>query len=304
MRNAVFQHTHTHWQKYADATPPAAPNLCKGDQALSLRLVNWNVEWATPGSPRRDEILRRIRNHEPEIVCLTEAHKDLLSQEGHTISSQADYGYPIKKGRRKVLLWSRNPWEQVVDLGCESLPPGRFVSAYTQTSVGEIKVVGVCIPWSGSRTEARRGVDRKKRWEDHANYIAGFSEALNRMDAIRVVMIGDFNQRIGQGSRTPIKLQRALGNALPPPHDYRDLGTGLPRTTDHRSHCVESGLNGRIHGYDQQHSREAQTIGPFRSLRQSFNSVNAFQRPERRRRIRMMRHTPNYSHLPNQGDPQ
>ena len=113
---------------------------------MPLRLVNWNVEWATPKSPRRDEILRRIRNHEPELVCLTEAHKDLLSQEGHTISSQADYGYPIKKGRRKVLLWSRNPWEQVVDLRCESLPPGRFVSAYTQTSVGEIKVVGACIP--------------------------------------------------------------------------------------------------------------------------------------------------------------
>ena len=255
MRNAVFQHTHTHWQKYADATPPAAPNLCKGDQALSLRLVNWNVEWATPGSPRRDEILRRIRNHEPEIVCLTEAHKDLLSQEGHTISSQADYGYPIKKGRRKVLLWSRNPWKQVVDLGCESLPPGRFVSAYTQTSVGEIKVVGVCIPWSGSRTEARRGVDRKKRWEDHANYLSGFSEALNRMDAIRVVMIGDFNQRIGQGSRTPIKLQRALGNALPPHMTIVTSGLDFRgrRTIDHialsQDLTAESmGVISNIHG--------------------------------------------------------
>ncbi len=183
---------------------------------MPLRLVNWNVEWATPRSPRRDEILRRIRNHEPELVCLTETHKDLLSQAGHTICSRHDYGYPIKPGRRKVALWSRNSWQQIDDIGKTSLPPGRFVSGTTETSIGKVTVVGVCIPWSGSRTEARRGVDRKKRWEDHANHLAGFSEALNRMDAKRVVVIGDFNQRIGQGSSTPIKLQRALGNALPP----------------------------------------------------------------------------------------
>ena len=37
------------------------------------------------------------------------------------------------------------------DVGHASLPPGRFVSGVTQTSVGEVTVIGVCIPYSGSR---------------------------------------------------------------------------------------------------------------------------------------------------------
>ena len=105
-----------------------------------MKLVNWNVEWATPRSSRRAEILRRIQGHDPEIVCLTETHTGLLSQDGHAICSQPDYGYPLKDGRRKVMLWSREPWDQIDDVGIDSMPPGRFVSGVTQTSVGEIMV--------------------------------------------------------------------------------------------------------------------------------------------------------------------
>ena len=150
-----------------------------------MKLVNWNVEWATPRSPRRAEILRRIQRHDPEVVCLTETHTGLLSQDGHTICSQPDYGYPIKDGRRKVMLWSREPWDQVDDVGIDSMPPGRFVSGVTQTSVGEIMVLGICIPWFGSRTEARRTSECKKRWEDHEQYLAGLTKVLGRVSAKR-----------------------------------------------------------------------------------------------------------------------
>ena len=183
---------------------------------MSLRLVNWNVEWATPRSPRRDEVLRRIHELAPEVVCLTETHEGLLSHHGHTICSQSEYGYPIKAGRRKVILWSKKPWARVVESGLRSMPPGRFVSGTTQTSVGEVMVVGVCIPWAGSRTERSRGGDRKKRWEDHEQYLAGLNAALKRAPARRVIVMGDFNQRIGQGSGTPMRLQRALRCAIPP----------------------------------------------------------------------------------------
>ena len=74
---------------------------------MSLRVVTWNVEWATPNARRTAEILRRIDRQVPEIVCLTETHDGLLSQRGHTICSQPDYGYTVKEHRRKVLLWSR-----------------------------------------------------------------------------------------------------------------------------------------------------------------------------------------------------
>ena len=181
-----------------------------------MKLVNWNVQWATSRSPRRVEILRRIQRHDPEVICLTETHIGLLSQGGHTICSQPDYGYPIKDGRRKVVLWSKEPWDQVDDVGIDSMPPGRFVSGVTQTSVGEITVIGVCIPWSGSRTEARRKLESKKRWEDHEQYIVGLTEVLGRASAKRLIVVGDFNQAIGPGSRAPHKLRSALREAFPP----------------------------------------------------------------------------------------
>ena len=183
---------------------------------MSLSIVNWNVEFATPRSWRTPGILSRIDRLDPEIVCLTETHDELLSQGGHAICSQPDYGYGPKKNRRKVLLWSKEPWQQVDDLGIDSMPTGRFASGVTETSVGEVAVIGICIPWFGSRTEARRGAERRRRWQDHEQCLAGLSEVLERMDARRLIVMGDFNQVIGQGSRAPRALRLALQEAFSP----------------------------------------------------------------------------------------
>ena len=182
---------------------------------MSLRLVNWNVEWATPRARRTPEILRRIAHHNPEVVCLTESHERLLSRDGYGIFSRADSGYGIREGRRKVMLWSMNPWARVDYLGVDSLPPGRFVSGVTRTSLGELTVVGVCIPWFGSRTEARRGAKRKRRWEDHERYLAGLTHVLARESTQRLIVMGDFNQIIGPGSRAGCERQLALQRAFP-----------------------------------------------------------------------------------------
>ena len=183
---------------------------------MSLNIVNWNVEWATPRSWRTPEIMDRISQHDPEVVCLTEGDNRLFSQEGYAICSQPDYGYPIREGRRKVMLWSRNAWEQVDDVGIDSMPPGRFVSGVTQTSLGQVTVIGVCIPWFGSRTRDKR----KERWEDHGKYIVGLTKILGRMGGQRLIVMGDFNQIIGQtigtGSPAPRQLQLALQEAFPP----------------------------------------------------------------------------------------
>ncbi len=181
---------------------------------MSLRVLTWNVQWATPGSWRDAEILSRVEQHSPEVACLTETNDALLSQAGHSISSQANYGYPIKAGRRKVMLWSKEPWKQVDDLGIDSMPPGRFVSGVTQTSLGEVRVVGVCIPWFGSRTEPRRGQDRKARWEDHGQYLTDLAEVLRRSPSERLIVMGDFNQIVGPGGRAPAGLQLALHEAF------------------------------------------------------------------------------------------
>ena len=96
------------------------------------------------------------------------------------------------------------------------MPPGRFVSGITQTSVGEVAVIGICIPWFDSRTRASRGAERRKRWEDHEQYLAGLTEVLERVEAKRLTVMGDFNQRIGQGSRAPRALRQALHEAFNP----------------------------------------------------------------------------------------
>ena len=95
-----------------------------------MKIVHWNVRWATPRSEHSAEILSRIAQHTPELVCLTETHSGLL-RDGHTVCSRPDYGYGIQETRRKVLLWSREPWERVDDISDERMPPGRFVSGVT-----------------------------------------------------------------------------------------------------------------------------------------------------------------------------
>ena len=94
------------------------------------------------------------------------------------------------------------------------MPPGRFISGVTQTSEGKVRVIGVCIPWSGSRTERRREQERKVRWKDHEQYLAGLTEFLRRGPSERLLVMGDFNQVIGPGSRAPAKLRSDLHEAF------------------------------------------------------------------------------------------
>jgi len=114
------------------------------------------------------------------------------------------------------MLWSRRPWREVDDLGIDTFPPGRFVSGVTLTPLGDVMVMGICIPWFGSRTEAWRGDKRKRRWEDHERYLDGLREVLRRIPREGVIVIGDFNQIVGSASRAPVKLRRALQEAFPP----------------------------------------------------------------------------------------
>jgi len=182
---------------------------------MPTRVATWNVEWATPRSRRTPEILDRLEQAGAGVVCLTETHCDLLAGRGHSICAQADYGYPITEGRRKVLLWSREPWQEVDDVGSDGLPPGRYVSGVTHTSMGAVRVVGICIPWSGCRTESRRGAERKRRWEDHEQYLARLPGVLKGLGSGILVVMGDFNQVIGPGCRAPLRLRSALREAFP-----------------------------------------------------------------------------------------
>ena len=52
--------------------------------------------------------------------------------------------------------------------------------------------------------------------EDHEEYLAGLAGLLKRAPGARLVVVGDFNQRIGQRSSTPLRLRAALQSTLGP----------------------------------------------------------------------------------------
>ena len=109
-----------------------------------MKVVNWNV--LGNASSRRDEILTRERR----LQMLSESDLGLLAgMPGHTIHSRPD-GVKGIGNLRKVLLWSREPWENV-DGGIDSMPPGRFVSGVTRTPLG-----ACCIPYRDARVDERR----------------------------------------------------------------------------------------------------------------------------------------------------
>ena len=181
---------------------------------MTLRVVNWNVQWATPRSERSPVIVCRINQYDPDVICLTETDDRLLDgrppYSGHIISAEPVDG----KHRTKVLLWSRNPWDQVDLVGDPALPPGRFVSGTTETPIGNVTVIGVCIPWHNSRVAGAKGVMRQ--WEDHSHYLNRLAAILRRQPHRRLVVAGDFNQRFGPRYYPPLwhPVRAALESAL------------------------------------------------------------------------------------------
>jgi hypothetical protein len=66
--------------------------------ASTLRILNWNVEWASPTSPHGRLVRERIETAGPDVVCVTEGFAELLPAAGHVVESDPDYGYPLRAG--------------------------------------------------------------------------------------------------------------------------------------------------------------------------------------------------------------
>jgi exonuclease III len=174
-----------------------------------MKCLNWNLEWKTPASKAGRLIQEQIARLRPEVACFTEIHKTILPA-GHSIESDPDYGYPNEGQRRKVALWSKQPWKDVDMIGDDEMPSGRFISGI---SAG-IRFVGVCIPWRDAHVKSGRR-DRTP-WEDHLSYCRGLERILARYssDQIPTCVLGDFNQRIPRAGQ-PVAVAKALADAIP-----------------------------------------------------------------------------------------
>lgn len=178
----------------------------------SLSVVAWNTEWAKPSSPRGTFFAHRLDELASPVICLTEACAELLPGNGNIITSAPDYGYSLVPGRRKVLLWSQATWRDVDTVGDASLPSGRFVAGTTDTPLGEVRFIGVCIPWRDAHV--RTGRRDRAPWQDHLTYLKHLAPLLShRVKASPTVLLGDFNQRVPR-ARQPRYVFSALADAL------------------------------------------------------------------------------------------
>jgi len=192
----------------ADSGQLQAANI---SMPLRLRVVNWNVEWARVNSDKGIVIKQRIDNLLPHVVCLTESHSDYFTN-GHFVTSEADYGYGNQKTKRKVVLWSSSPWTDV-DYGVAELPSGRFVGATTVTPLGEIRFLGVCIPWKDAHVRNGRG--NRQPWEDHGKYLEALPSVAGFRSERRLILVGDFNQTIPK-TRAPVSVFDQLRSVISP----------------------------------------------------------------------------------------
>ncbi len=164
---------------------------------LSMKTVVWNTQWVVPGTKRGLLLSELIQQQQPDLICLTEAQTGLLPQDGYLIESSSDYGYPLKPGRRKVILWSKHPWSDVSLHEHLDFPSGRIVSGITQG----IRMLGVCIPWNAAHVSTGR--KDRKNWEDHLLYLDALKHLLTELDQqIPLAIMGDFNQCLPK-SRQP-----------------------------------------------------------------------------------------------------
>lgn len=156
-----------------------------------MKTVVWNTQWAVPGTKRGLLLSELIQQQQPDLICLTEAQAGLLPRDGYVIESSPDYGYPLKPGRRKVILWSKHPWSEVSLHEDLDFPSGRIISGITQG----VRVLGVCIPWSAAHVSSGR--KDRKNWEDHLLYLDALKQLLTELDEqIPLAIMGDFNQRL------------------------------------------------------------------------------------------------------------
>ena len=155
----------------------------------------WNVNWATSSS-KRGRFFQALFN--TDLICVTEGYESLLPRDGYIIASQENYGYKTSQGQRKVILWSKEKWDDIDNIGSIDMPSGRYIAG---TTMG-IRFIGVCIPWKMAHVSTGR--KDRRQWEDHLSFINKLSFRNNKF-----VLLGDFNQHI-----PPIKQPSFVSSAL------------------------------------------------------------------------------------------
>lgn len=182
-------------------------------QPATMRIGTWNTDRAVPSSARRIPVSTALAGPDCDILCVTEGSACLFTGEDHIIDAGTNWGIsPPPEHLRKVLLWSRSRWTEEDFVGSPDFPGGRFVKGVTETPIGTLTVIGVCIPWK--KANAAKG---REHWEDHETWLKVFERLPWRSPTDRLVVLGDFNQQIPRDMRrVQAERKKALRHAFDP----------------------------------------------------------------------------------------
>lgn len=180
-----------------------------------MRVATWNTRWLSPRSRRRLAAVEEIRAWSADVMVLTEVDRQALHDlPGCVVAAGTDWGYRRQGDRYKVLLHGSTPWRDVDAFGDPRLPPGRFVAATTTTPLGDLRVVGVCVPWRDAHV--RTGRCDRRPWQEHLTYLEALRDVVVREQGREpLVMAGDLNQSL-DGRVAPRRVREALALALGP----------------------------------------------------------------------------------------
>lgn len=178
-----------------------------------MRVATWNLEWATPGTKRHDRCIEHLESMDADVIVTTEHSLFDWPAYPHRIDAGLDWGYPLVEGRRKVIAWSKTPWSTTDDQQ-DGAVRGRLARARTQTDIGQIDVIAVCIPWRDAHVQTGRR--NRAIWDEHREYLATLAEvARSAGGECLTIVAGDFNQRVPR-TRQPVdvfeKLTASLGD--------------------------------------------------------------------------------------------
>lgn len=181
----------------------------------ALTVATWNLERKKTTTPRGVEALDYVFGLGADVMVLTEARATMDARDGHILPAPLrPRGNGFGDDERKVVMWSRNPWIQPDDFDDFGIDPTRFVTAVTDTPIGLIRVIGVCIPWHMAEVTYPVGIKRKP-WELHIAYLEILQQLLAASNE-PLVVAGDFNQYVPRIKYSHRAAAAALERAFAP----------------------------------------------------------------------------------------
>jgi hypothetical protein len=157
-----------------------------------MRIVTWNLGRSPAETPAAVEVIRRIAAERPDIACMTEtqagspAGLNTGGVDGHVIDEAGARLKGDAETDRKVVLWSKEPWRDVVRWPHLS-ELGGAVSGITTSPLGPVRVIGLCAPWH--MAWPANAQTRPLDWEMNTAFFERLKGVLKDIDAGKPLVV-------------------------------------------------------------------------------------------------------------------